>query len=156
IFPSRYLGELCTRDWLRPVRSSVLESEEVKSTDFFPVVRNELIKWGGQTMALPLGVDPSVLNPAAETARKSVSFLALAAPKAISNDRIGVLFDTETLKPRITEQPFVDALTQMRDASISKNSAQSNTSQHVPILGSGDRLVAVTNSSHNAASAFKL
>jgi hypothetical protein len=57
VFPSRYLGELCIRGWLRPVRSNVLESDEFNSADVFPIVRRELIKWGGQVMALPLGLD---------------------------------------------------------------------------------------------------
>src|SRR5262245_45032393 len=43
IFPSRYLGDLCFRDWLRPLRSSVLESEELNAGDFFPLVRNEIV-----------------------------------------------------------------------------------------------------------------
>src|SRR5262245_50562652 len=29
VFPSRYLGEMCARGWLRPVRQSVLDSREV-------------------------------------------------------------------------------------------------------------------------------
>src|SRR5467141_1895747 len=28
VFPSRYLGELCVRGWLQPVRAGVLESQE--------------------------------------------------------------------------------------------------------------------------------
>src|SRR5437763_9074751 len=54
IFPSRYLGELCVRHWLRPVRQSVLDSPEFNAADIFPLIRRELIKWGGEVMALPL------------------------------------------------------------------------------------------------------
>ena len=150
VFPSRYLGELCLRDQLRPVRLSVLESDAMNSADIFPLVRNELMKWGGQTMALPLGIDPSAINPPLGPPR-AIALLAAAAPRAISNERLGVLFDTETMKPRITEPPFVDALTQL----AAPNSTPTNAPS-IPVLGNNDRLIAVTASSHNAASAFKL
>src|SRR5688500_6989207 len=39
----------------------------------------------------------------------AISLFLEAAPKAVSNDRIGALFDPETMKPRITHPPFVDA-----------------------------------------------
>jgi hypothetical protein len=155
IFPSRYLGELCTRGWLRPVRSSTLESDDVKATDFFPVVRNDIIKWGGQVMALPLGVDPSVLTPTTKTAPPSVALLALAAPKAISNERIGVLFDTDSLKPRLTEPAFIEALASPRDSSKNESAAQPTNQNGIAVIGYGDRLVAVTNATRNAASAFR-
>ncbi len=150
VFPSRYLGELCVRDQLRPVRSSVLDDADYNSADLFPLVRNELMKWGGQTMALPLGIDPTAINPPADPP-SAVTLLAAAAPHAISNERLGVLFDTETMTPRITEPPFVDALTQL----AAPNSARTNE-QRIPVLGNNDRLIAVTASTHNAASAFKL
>ena len=113
IFPSRYLGELGTRDWLRPVRQqSCSIATTSNSADIFPLVRNELIKWGGQTMALPLGVDPAAIDP--QTFRpRAIALLPHAAPHAITNERLGVLFDTETMKPRITEAAFVDALTKL-------------------------------------------
>ena len=60
IFPSRYLGELCTRGWLQPVRPSVLEGDEFNGDDVFPLVRRELMRWGGEVMALPLGVELAV------------------------------------------------------------------------------------------------
>jgi hypothetical protein len=156
IFPSRYLGEFCTRGWLRPVRSSILESDDVKATDFFPTVRNALIKWGNQTMALPLGVDPSVLSPTAASAPKSVMLAALAAPIAVSKERIGVWFETETLKPRIAEPAFAVALEQIRSAGRDNRQVLSKGQQSIPVIGYNDRLVAVTNSTHNAASAFRL
>src|SRR3954447_18734866 len=56
IFPSRYLGELCTRGWLQPVRASVLDGDEFNGRDVFPLLRRELMRWGGEVMALPLGV----------------------------------------------------------------------------------------------------
>ena len=154
IFPSRYLGEFCTRDWLRPVRANVLESNDVKAIDFFPIIRNELIKWGGEVLALPLGVGHSALDSAAPSTPPVVALLALAAPHAISNDRIGVLFDTETMKPRITEPAFVDALVEL--AARKTSDAPIKTDSQLPVLGYADRLAAVTLSTRNAASAFRL
>jgi maltose-binding protein MalE len=156
IFPSRYLGDLCVRGQLRPVRSSVLESENLKSADIFPLVRNELIRWGGQTMALPLGIDSKALGHTPGQPN-SLSLLTLAAPHAISNERLGVLFDSETMKPRIEEPAFVDALTQLASGNAEPKATPTNNEQpQIPVLGYGDRLAAVTASSHNAASAFKL
>lgn len=164
IFPSRYLGELATRNWLRPVRSSLLDSEDFNSADILPLVRNELIKWGGQTMALPLGFDPAtVLPPTSEPG--AIALLTQAAPHAITNERLGVLFDADTMKPRITEPAFVDALTQLARANNEKpNDGQTTTEtssprdaqKRPPVLGNNDRLIAVTTSSRNAATAFKL
>lgn len=155
IFPSRYLGELCVRDGLRPVRASVLESEELNVADFFPLIRNDVMKWGGQIMAVPLGVDPSVLGSTA-IASPAISLLTDAAPNAISNDRIGVLFDSETMKPQITEPAFVDALTQLTNENGSAKSGRKNQESELPVVGYADRIAAVTLASRNAASAFKL
>jgi hypothetical protein len=157
VFPSRYLGEVCTRNWLRPVRTSVLESEALKSTDIFPLVRNELIKWGGQAMALPLGLDPQAISLATAATPDAISLLLLAAPTAVSNERLGVLFDADTMKPRIAKSPFVDALTQLNaDQAGAEKRAAAVDKSHLPILGHNDRLIAVTTSSRNAASAFNL
>jgi len=155
IFPSRYLGELCVRGWLRPVRPSVLEREQLNAADLFPLVRNELVRWGGQVMAVPLGIDPTALGQIADSA-PGITLLSLAAPNAISNDRIGVLFDTETMKPRITEPAFMEALAKLAAGEGDSEFTTPNDHTHIPVLGYGDRLAAVTSTSHNAASAFKL
>ncbi len=156
VFPSRYLGELCTENRLRPVRASVLEDDDFKFADIFPLVRNELIKWGRETFALPLGVGPSAIAPSIESS-PAIALLAAAAPHAISNERLGVLFDTETMKPHITEPAFVDALTKLPLLSKEGPKEVSHTSApSIPVLGFNDRLIAVTASSRNAASAFKL
>jgi hypothetical protein len=153
IFPSRYLGEFCVRNWLRPVRASVLDSDELDAADYFPVVRNELIKWGGQTMALPLGIEKSVQG--GPRFPPSLELITWAAPNAISDDRIGVLFDAETMKPRITESAFVDAL-QRQVESLRISIKRPTPDGSIPVLGYNDRLAAVTSSSNNAASAFRL
>jgi hypothetical protein len=153
IFPSRYLGDLCVRDLLRPVRPNVLDSDEVAAAEIFPIVREQLMKWGGRAMALPLGLNPMRDDEVAR--HPALALLARAAPKADATDRIGVLFDWETMKPQITEQPFVDALSQLVQ-SPAANTPELENAPIVPVLGYSDRLAAVTSSSRNTASAFKL
>ncbi len=163
VFPSRYFGDLAGRDLLRPVRGNVLGDEALDAADIFPLVRNDLMKWGGQTMVLPLGIAPSAIDPTAN-APKSIALLAAAAPHAITNECIGVLFDSETMKPRITEKPFEEALSAVLKSplpnreGLGEGPTRVATPQLAPIsiIGCDDRLIAVTASSHNAASAFKL
>jgi hypothetical protein len=123
--------------------------------DYFSLVRQELLKWGGQVMVLPLGIEPVGIGRRTD-GPLALSLLARAAPNAISKDRLGVLFDSETMRPRITEPAFVNALTQMVQSSDNAEKSEEATAITVPVLGYSDRLVAVTNSSRNAASAFKL
>ncbi len=168
VFPSRYLGELCTRSWLRPMRSNVLDGEAFKADDIFPLVRQEVIQWGGPVMALPFGVQFVRLSDAPDD-HPAVALLARAAPRAVSDERLGVLFDAETMKPRITEPAFVEALAEL--AALGENGGavepfpgpsrkgrgnQTDAAALVPVIGYGDRLAGVTTSSRNAASAFKL
>jgi hypothetical protein len=153
VFPSRYLGELCIRDWLRPVRPSVLENEEVNAADIFPLVRERLIAFDGQTMALPLGLDPATIMP--DVAKQpAISLLAELAPAAISENREGVLFDTQTMQPRIAETAFVEALNRLTSRDDAATS-RPRDSRPIPVLGFNDRLTAVTATSRNAASAFQ-
>jgi multiple sugar transport system substrate-binding protein len=276
VFPTRYLGELCTRGWLRPVRAGVLEGKSLDVDDIFPLARRELVTWGGYVMALPLGVDvpvmsyrtdfytgstklpdtwSSYLKPLVEDRGKweratepyarvpltwepwrswgGVMLLARAAAYGIRPDDRSLLFDATTMKPRITEPPFVRALDELQQLATDEALLQREpsteverkaidprmascatakgephrlaiglppaghrqfTEEHVqpifpgsdrigwtqlpgadevyhasskdwekqakphrvPVLGVGDRLVAVTASSKNAASAFKL
>jgi hypothetical protein len=149
VFPTRYMGELCPRGWLRPVRKSVLEDKSLDFDDFFPLVRRQLIVWGDETMALPLGIDfPSLTinwEPVGSTA-----YLVAVAPKIVIPTRTGDLFDPETMKPRI-DDPALAALLQ-RDL---ESPAESHAVGRVPVLGFGDRMASVTTASRNAASAFK-
>ncbi len=115
VFPSRYLGELCVRNWLRPVRANVLQSDELNMEDVFPIVGRQLIRWGGEVMCLPLGTDPAAIHP--DLAKHpAIAFLVEAAPGATSQNREGVLFDTHTMKPRIAEPVFVEALQRLSEA----------------------------------------
>ena len=158
-FPSRYLGELCVRDWLRPVRANVLESEDFNADDFFPLVRNELIKWGGQVMALPLGVDPAAMHRRREQASGHCRCWLAAAPacrvertarRAVrcrddeaANRRAGIRRcarrNLTQIKPSDDEADGIAATDRICQCSVTT-------------IGS----IAVTASSRNAASAFKL
>jgi multiple sugar transport system substrate-binding protein len=160
VFPSRYLGELCVKDQIRPVRSNVLESETYDAADVFPLVSRELTRFDGRVMALPLGIELPVMCYRAdyfEDAKRQVPenwdeyqaiialfhppmvpkrtvaripiiwepietwaalvFLARAAPYAVHPDRVGILFDPESMEPRITDPPFIRALKELREAS---------------------------------------
>ncbi len=136
VFPTRYLGKLATRGWLRPVRKNVLDSADYDAADVFPLARRDLVTWGGQVMALPISID-----------LPTEGLLVRVAPAALSNDRQGVLFDPETMRPRIAEPAFVQAL------SMSNDAAELGS---VPVLGVDDRLLAVTTASRNPATAFRL
>jgi hypothetical protein len=156
VFPARYLGELCTRNWLRPVRPSVLESEEFNAADIFPLVRNELMKWGGQTMALPLGVDQGALG---ETSAEhpGLALLTAVAAATVNEHRESVLFDADSMKARLTEPAFVEALGKLVGSqNKSAGAGDADLAQSVPLLGYDGVLVSVTAASRNAASAFKL
>jgi hypothetical protein len=151
------------------VRSNVLESADFNADDLFPLVRQELMKWGGQVMAVPLGAQ-MVASQVAVDQRPSLLLLARAAPEVVTRSQLGVLFDLETMKPRITEPAFVGAFSELvaahegngrsngDDEPSSGLSLQGKGDREslVPVIGYGDRLAAVTASSRNAASAFKL
>jgi hypothetical protein len=155
ISPSRYLGELCTRGWLQPVRSSVLQGTEFNAGDVFPVVRRELMRWGGEVMALPLGVRIAMRNKSTDD-HPGIALLAEAAPTALSNGHEGVLFDPQTMKPRIDDAPFIKALQRLVEIGPANGGTGIGFAQSAPVLGFDDRLVAVSTASRNGASAFKL
>jgi len=139
VFPTRYLGELATRGWLRPVRQNVLEGKPYDAADVLPLARHELVTWGGQELALPLCVDFPIAG-----------LLFEAAPTVASNDRLDILFNSATMKPRITERPFVEALARLPASGLGEGV------RCPPVLGQRDQVVAVTSATRNGASAFKL
>jgi len=252
VFPSRYLGTFVARNALRPVRSSILQSEVFRQNDLLPLVRNRVLPYGGKVYALSLGESPLMLAwqtveasdgetafAAGATAQSraagfpatghpdagpplnwqqfdllqpkvsvsdriqhgaAVEFLVRALGYASQRNRSSILFDPDTMQPRITSPPFLRALQEIvavsqRPASgkrgvavtigwpqalpLAAASAQRVELTPVPaatavynhsleiweepdppapvvILGFAGRLVSVTRSSRNAASAFEL
>lgn len=127
VFPSRYLGALCEANRLRPIRRSILESKSLDFGDILPLVREKEIVYGQQVMALPLGC-PTPLIAATENEHGSAiaplvgefaayALMARVAPLAQHASREALWFDTETMKPRIAEPPFVRALEEIVKAS---------------------------------------
>lgn len=141
VFPSRKLGELCEAGYLRPVRESALESEELAFGDLFPLVRDREIVFGKRVMALPLGcptpllafAPPSPDAPAptlwsdlpknmphhalgtlSEEHQWACLFLARAASYGMHPSREGLLFDPKSLRPRLDEPPFERAMREMQ------------------------------------------
>ncbi|WP_158264858.1 ABC transporter substrate-binding protein [Blastopirellula marina] len=55
IYPPAMMGELIQRDWIVPVPSATLASEEVAQDDIVQAIRQKEIRWGDKTYALPLG-----------------------------------------------------------------------------------------------------
>src|SRR5262249_1194068 len=149
VFPTRYMGELCVRGWLRQVRKSVLQDATVEFDDFLPLARRRLVVWGGEVMALPMGVDLLSIRPG-QNSNSAIEFLSRAAQQVVSAKQIGDLFDPDNMRPQIRDAAFENALKEMMDAKQHEMKGQ-----RVPVLGVGDRLAAVTSSSRNAASAFK-
>ncbi len=155
LYPSRYVGMLVDRDWLRPVRKSVLQSEDVAINDMLPQVRNAVLPYGGQVYGLSLGEPPLML--ARETGsqkgesqeegatwedvdfRLTEKFSSLKYPRAVEllvrgtanaqhRSRIAGWFDVETMQPQIASPPFVRALEQMRQNGELPDDAQASLS----------------------------
>lgn len=204
VFPSRAIGVLCEADALRPVRSSVIESEALRFEDFLPLVRDHEIVYAQQAMALPLGCPtPLHLLPDAGLAGSRITnegielalvYLAHAAPHAVHPSRVATLFDSDTFEPRLIEPPFVRALEDLASTHDSGGEgrivwprrdeparagftpqvmpsaaevfdpiaaqwepvpAEPASERHATLLASSGRLIAITKSSRNAATAFR-
>lgn len=141
IFASRYLGHLCEEHRLRPLRTSTLRSETLSVDDILPTVRETVMTYGGQPMALPIGCPvplllseqkegvPAVgtwqqlpadsasyvLSSATENLTWAYLLLARAACYAQHPSRDAILFDPDSMKPRLDSPPFVRALVEMKE-----------------------------------------
>ncbi len=140
VFPSRHLGTLVDREWLRPVRESVLQSDDLARDELYPTIRNEVLPYGGEVYALSLGDPPLMLagwgEPLSEAHSTSISTWEnfrfqlnpenspLQYPRAVEllvrgadydsrREQSSRLFDAETMQPRISSVPYVQALTEM-------------------------------------------
>ena len=136
IYPSRHLGTLVERGWLRTVRDSVLQSEDVSLEDMYPIIRNAVLRYDNQVYSLSLGEPPLMLafagsadelgkitwpeisNPAAKDDAQlkfphAVALLVRSLAYAQHRSGESAWFDVETMQPRLTEPPFVKALQEM-------------------------------------------
>jgi hypothetical protein len=214
IYPSRQLGEFASREWLRPVRQSVLADSDLAWGDFLTVIRDQVVRYGGEVYALPLGDAPLVLawkgSPPAilpttweQFAAASVGiadsdvppfpltreFLARAVAATSPADRATLFFDPQTMDARLATPQLERALEWLVASSMKTAESSANVvlpreavdSTLSPLLTAGEvytasldrwdraesgnppvvlgfagRLVSVTTSSRNAASAFKL
>jgi hypothetical protein len=214
VYPSRQLGELVSRNWLRAVRPSVLADPDLAWGDFFTAIRDQVVRFGGEVFALPLGDAPLILSWHGFSPEKSATtweqlaespvgikqsqlppfpltreFIARALAVTSPADRGTLFFDPQTMDARLTTPQLVRALEWL--LASSKNPVTSSVNVELPrdvdnsrlspllaanevyttsldrweqaenesppvALGFAGRLVSVTSSSRNAASAFKL
>src|SRR5436305_13711319 len=67
-----------------------------------------------------------------------------------------MLFDPQTMNPRITEATFVKALQRLATTGSKRIANGTAFAQSMPVFGSGDPMVAVSADTRNGASASKL
>ena len=125
-FPSRYLGELVRRESAAAdARRASLSSKLYDADDIFPLVRREARQiWGGRADG-DCRWASSDCRLARDGRRESIEhwpaimLLARAAGCASHPQQEAVLFDPQTMTPRIAEPPFVRALGGMAGGSES-------------------------------------
>lgn len=135
VFASRHLGALCENDWLRPMRESTLNDEELRFNDFFPLVREQEIVYGRQVMALPIGCpapllltqvkslgSPQMREPD-DDQQLALALLAWAAPHTVHRSREATLFDHATMRPHLAAPPFERALELLAAGVVPKEDA---------------------------------
>ena len=91
VFSVNELGNFCNRGWLQPVRKSVLASDIYDAQDVFPIIRNQVIRYGGQAMALPVAIQSplicyrkDLLQSVPQTWSEFVRTSATLAPRDLS------------------------------------------------------------------------
>lgn len=61
-YASRRLGELATRGWVRPLRTSVLDGPLLAADDLLPLIRHAAMIYDGQVHATPLACQLTMLG----------------------------------------------------------------------------------------------
>ncbi|MGI9430427.1 MAG: hypothetical protein ACR2NM_17330, partial [Bythopirellula sp.] len=147
VYPSRYVGELVDRDWLRPVRQSVLGNEDLGLDGYFPLVRNTTLRYGDKVYALSLGEPPLMFGLAAAATDaanvtwqaigngsiensqlqfpQAVGMLVRAVSYAQNRSEKAAWFDADSMRPRITAPPYVRALQELIDSERTESVANS-------------------------------
>ncbi|MCH8840839.1 MAG: hypothetical protein IH831_09240, partial [Planctomycetes bacterium] len=138
VYPSRHVGTLVARDWLRPVRDSVLKSDDFALGDLLPLVRNESMRYAGRIFGVSLGEPPLVMAWQTPPTSDAVALLpdtwekldrllpletseddlaaeliVRAASYVDRQHRAELLFDPQSMAPRLTSPPVVRALERM-------------------------------------------
>ncbi len=160
VFPSRYVGTLVARNWLRPVRDSVLKDPAFAFSDIFPFVRYRSMRYGGKIYALSLGEPPLLLGWHVSAAKEAetkaprswkqleeLRMRMLASPgvafplstelvvRALSHTRASqleaLLFDPKTMRPRLTFPVFQRALAELL---ASRHRANAEATEAVAVL----------------------
>lgn len=139
IFPARLLGELVEAGQLRPVRKRLLDDPSLNLADLLPRVRTHEIVYAREVMALPIATATPLIvsrsgislsedfhsssSSAVVTGGEplaghfaALSFLARGIRYAKQPRSEGVLFDPDTMDPRITGPAWVRALAEMAAA----------------------------------------
>lgn len=149
VFPPLLLGELCEAQRLRPLRQHVLDKQDLSYADIYPAVRDNLLNYGGQTMALPIGCPtPLLLYDAAKhtgtatpvwsdfsgdltpiemtTLDRHVAvayhFLARALSYTSGGADEATLFDAASFTPRLSDPPFLRAMEEMHGDGATQSS----------------------------------
>ena len=151
VYPSSLLAELVAKNWLRPVRESVLKNQSFVYEDLLPVVRNRVMRYGDQVFAVSLGEAPLLLagilpdgeesaaEPMAETwlslgernliatdkMELAAEFIARAAAYSDPRLREEMLFAPDTMIPRLAAPPMLRALELMWMARSAQEEAPS-------------------------------
>ena len=137
IYPSRYVGTLVARNQLRPIRDSLITSEQFDFNDLLPAIRDFSIRYGNQYYALTFGEPPLMLAYPQEALSEKGFFswqdlpanlsegsqslhypwaTELIARTIASLPRQGhssLLFHSKTMEAKIDGVPFEKALDEM-------------------------------------------
>lgn len=135
IFPSRLLGTLVQRGDLRPLRPATLNSPALGLNDIYQAIRSGEMRYGGQSMAFPLGSPPlfrfqqvagsrGTESPPAivptDGSAAAFAFILRGLGYTESYRRNEALFDATDMTPRIVEPQFVRALLELSSAGESR------------------------------------
>ena len=146
VYPSRYVGTLVMRNVIRPIRKSVLESDDVALDDIFPLVRNHILRFGDDVYGLTLGEAPLMLATGKEEADQlwywdevlrpletknsplpyplAVEFLLRGSAYARQGDQPVRWFNVQTMQPQLEGEPFAKALKQMANRDNDETNGQ--------------------------------
>jgi maltose-binding protein MalE len=136
IYPSRQLGTLAMKGWLRPMRPTVLQDPALGWGDFLTTLRDQVARYGNEVMALPLGEKPLVASWEGEIPDKLPTtweqagelqvgiagdqdllgeFVARVVAATEPGDRSALFFAPDSMDAKLTDPQIVQALESMVD-----------------------------------------